>query len=436
MSARKVLTTLALLPSLALAACSPVAAIGGVIAQSQNTGLVQPAAASSAQTSAGSAVSKTSSSSNVSTSNTGDLAATEATYESVYQAVSPSVVEINVIEGASTASSSSGSFGRVTPFGNGSNPFSGGATTQATQALGSGVIWDTQGHIVTNNHVVSGASSITVTFSDGTTLDAKLVGADPNADLAVIQVSAPANLLVPIQLADTSTVKVGEIAIAIGNPYGLNGTMTTGIVSGLERSLPTGLDNTTSQSGPVYNIPDIIQTDASINPGNSGGALVDISGKLIGITAAIESGSGSNSGIGFVIPAEIVQKVAPALISTGSYKHPYLGIAGTDMTAAIATAMGLSVTMRGALVETVSAGGPAAKAGLQASTQQAVIDGQQALVGGDVITAIDSQPVVTFNDLGSYLVLHTDAGEAVTLTILRGGKSMTVQVTTGIAPQQ
>jgi S1-C subfamily serine protease len=435
MSARKVITVLALIPTLALAACSPVAAITGAITQSQNSSLVQPVAASSSQASAQLALNKPSSVTSASSSTTGDLAATEATYESVYQAVSPSVVEINVVEGATTASSSSGSFGRTNPFGNGSNPFSNGAA-QATQALGSGVIWDTQGHIVTNNHVVSGASSITVTFSDGTTLDAKLVGADPNADLAVIQVNAPASLLVPIKLADTSTVKVGEIAIAIGNPYGLNNTMTTGIISGLERSLPTGLDNTTTQSGPTYNIPDIIQTDASINPGNSGGALVDISGNLIGITAAIESSSGSNSGIGFVIPSEIVQKVAPSLISTGSYNHPYLGIAGTDMTASIASAMGLSTNTRGALVETVSAGGPAAKAGLQASTQQAVIDGQQTTVGGDVITAIDGQPVQTFSDLGSYLFLHTDAGQAVTLTILRGGKTLTVQVTTGIAPQQ
>ncbi len=428
MSARKVIIVLALIPTLALAACSPVAAITGALKQSQNSSLVQPVAATSSQASAQTALNKPSSVTSSSSSNTGDLAATEATYESVYQVVSPSVVEINVVEGATTVSSSSGGFGRTNPFSNG--------TAQATQALGSGVIWDTQGHIVTNNHVVSGATSITVTFSDGTTLDAKLVGADPNADLAVIQVSAPANLLVPIQLADTSTVKVGEIAIAIGNPYGLNGTMTTGIISGLERSLPTGLDNTTTQSGPTYNIPDIIQTDASINPGNSGGALVDISGKLIGITAAIESGSGSNSGIGFVIPSEIVQKVVPSLISTGSYNHPYLGIAGTDMTAAIASAMGLSTNTRGALVETVSAGGPAAKAGLKASTEQAVIDGQQALVGGDVITAIDGQPVQTFNDLASYLFLHADAGQAVTLTILRGGKTMTVQVTTGIAPQQ
>lgn len=432
MNKSKLLTTLVILPTLALAACVGAPAIQGSAATqgsastAQSSTLIKPAvkAQTSAQTSGsgfGSASSLAQTNAAAPTTGAGSF---QDTFESIYQTVSPSVVFIDVTETA-TSSGSTGRSGRTSPFGN---------TPQVAQALGSGFVWDTLGHIVTNNHVVNGASTITVTFSDGTAVDAKVVGTDPNADLAVIQVTAPSNLLVPVTLGDTSLVKVGEIAIAIGNPFGLQNTMTQGIISGLQRSLPTNLDSTTPQSGPSYNIPDIIQTDAPINPGNSGGVLVDTMGKMIGVTSAIESNSNSSAGIGFVIPAEIVQKVVPSLISTGSYKHPYLGVAGTDMTPAIAKAMGLDSTTRGALIETVTPGGPAAKAGLLASTKQVTIDGQSATVGGDVVTAIDSQPVKSFDDLGSYLFVHTTSGQTVTLTVLRQGKSTTVKVTTGVLP--
>ena len=355
---------------------------------------------------------------------TTDLSALESTFEEIYQKVNPSVVNIQVVE-QSSGSSLGGGFG----FNNPQN-----AVPQ--QALGSGFVWDMAGHIVTNNHVVSGATSITVTFSDGTVATAKLVGADPNSDLAVIQVNVPASLLKPVQLTDLTKVQVGQLAIAIGNPFGLQGTMTQGIISGLSRSLPVGLDNQTTQSGPTYSIPDIIQTDAAINPGNSGGALVDDQGNLIGVTAAIASSAGSSSGVGFVIPSAIVEKVVPSLIKTGTYQHPWLGISGTTLTSDLAQAMNLSQNQQGALIADVTPGGPAAKAGLRGSSQTATINGQQTNVGGDVITAINGQPVKSFEDMASYLFDNTQAGQTVTLTILRNGHEQQVKVKLGVLPAQ
>jgi len=360
----------------------------------------------------------------------GDLAAFQSTLEEIYQKVNPSVVNVQVVEGSSASTSQSNNpFGR-NPFGN--NPGSQGPA----QALGSGFVWDTQGHIITNNHLVDGSSKVQVTFSDGMTVDAKVVGTDPNADLAVLQVNVPASQLAPVVLADSTQVKVGQIAIAIGNPFGLAGTMTEGIISGLERTLPVGLDNLTSQQGPTYSIPDIIQTDASINPGNSGGVLVDIQGQLIGVTAAIESSSGSNSGIGFVIPSAIVKKVVPSLIATGSYQHPRIGISGTSMTPDLAKAMGFDSQQKGALVIEVTPGGPAANAGLQASNQTATINGQDVPVGGDVIVAINGQSVKQFEDLSTYLFYNTSIGQTVNMTVLRNGKGQTVKVTLDALPNQ
>ncbi len=353
------------------------------------------------------------------------LADLESSFESIYQAVNPSVVSISVIEGTASTSNN----GRL-PFGFGNNQ----GAQPVQQALGSGFVWDTNGDIVTNNHVISGATSIDVTFSDGTTVPAKLVGADPNADLAVVKVSVSADKLHPVVPADSSQVKVGQIVIAIGNPYGLSNTMTQGIVSALARSLPVGLDSQTAQTGPTYNIPDIIQTDAAINPGNSGGVLLDDQGRLVGVTAAIESSANSNSGIGFVIPSNIVQKVVPALISSGTYKHPYLGISGTTLTPDLASAMNLPTDQQGALIVDVTAGGPAANAGLHASTKQVVISGQQTVVGGDVIVAINGQPIKQFEDLASYLFDNTKVGDSITVTVLRSGKQQDVKVTLGALP--
>jgi S1-C subfamily serine protease len=352
------------------------------------------------------------------------LSTLQNSFETVYDKVNPSVVNIQVVE-QSSGSSFGGGFGF-------NNPVS--AVPQ--QALGSGFVWDTAGHIVTNNHVVAGATSITVTFWDGTVATAKLVGADPNSDLAVIQVNVPASKLVPIQLADSSKAQVGQIVIAIGNPYGLQGTMTQGIISGLSRSLPVGLDNQTAQQGPTYSIPDIIQTDAAINPGNSGGVLVDSQGNLIGVTAAMESQSGSSSGIGFVIPSSIVAKVVPALINTGTYHHPSLGFSSTDLTPEIAQAMNLPQSQQGALIVDVTPGGPAENAGLQGSTQAVMINGQQTPIGGDIVTAINGQPVKNSDELSAYVFDNTQVGQTVTLTILRNGHEQSVKVTMGILPAQ
>ena len=359
------------------------------------------------------------------------VAALQGTLENVYAQVNPSVVNIEVTSTASTAGTQSSPFGN-SPFGNspfGNNPFGNGSQqAPVQQALGSGFVWDMQGHIVTNNHVVAGATQITVTFADGTTASAKVVGTDLNSDLAVIQVNVPSSELHPVTLMNSSQVKVGQLAIAIGNPYGLNGTMTTGIISGLSRSLPVGLDNST-QTGPTYSIPDIIQTDASINPGNSGGVLVNDQGQLMGVTAAIRSASGANAGIGFVIPSNIVNKVVPSLIQTGSYSHPYIGISGTTLTPDLAQQMNLPINTHGVLVATVTPGGPAAQAGLQGGNQTTGL-------GGDVITAINGQSIQRFEDLSSYLFNNTKVGQTVNLTILRNGQQQTVQLTLQALPQQ
>lgn len=345
----------------------------------------------------------------------GDINTFQSALEAIYQKVNPSVVSIQVEIPASAGSSNGGGTGTGI-------------------ALGSGFVWDTQGHIVTNNHVVSGASRITVMFADGTTVDATLVGSDPNADLAVVKVDVAANLLKPVEVADSTQVKVGQIVIAIGNPFGLANTMTEGIISALARSLPVGLDSQTAQTGPTYSIPDIIQTDAPINPGNSGGVLVDINGQLVGVTAAIESSSQSNSGIGFVIPSEIVNKVVPPIIKTGKFNHPWLGITGTSLIPAVAKAMNLDPNQKGALIIDVTAGGPASKAGLLAGTDQTTINGNNVILGGDIITAVNDHAINSMDDLIAYIFIHTNANDNVTLTILRQGKVMKLPLTIGIFP--
>lgn len=294
---------------------------------------------------------------------------------------------------------------------------------------GSGFVWDTYGHIVTNNHVVENASQISVTFSDGTVVDAKLVGADPESDLAVIQVDPDGVDLHPVVLGDSHAVKVGDLAIAIGNPYGLSGTMTQGIVSALSRSLP--VDETDAYSSGNYTIPDIIQTDAAINPGNSGGVLVNIAGEVIGVTSAIRSSTNANSGIGFVIPAHIVQRVAPVLIDNGAYAHPRMGISGTTLTPALADEMGLDADQQGVLVVSVSPGSPADQAGLQGASQQRNVSGRISVEGGDIITAVDGKALKTFEELISYVFNETVVGQTIDLTVLRDGREQTIELTLG-----
>jgi 2-alkenal reductase len=347
----------------------------------------------------------------------GLLAAYEGTLEQVYTQVNQSVVNLQVESSVSGASSRRGS-----PFGQG-----------VQESLGSGFVWDSQGHIVTNNHVVEGASNISVNFASGATFSAELVGADPNADLAVLKVDAPAEELHPVTLADSTQVKVGQLAIAIGNPYGLSGTMTQGIISALARSLPVGEGNS-NQLGGTYSIPDIIQTDAAINPGNSGGVLVDDQGRVIGVTTAIQSATNANSGIGFVIPSAIVNRVVTSIVSTGAYEHPYVGITGVSLTNDLALAMNLEASQKGILIIDVSSGTPAEQAGLRGSRNQTTISGQAVPVGGDVIIAADGQAIRRMEDLTSYLFNNTQVGQTVTLTLLRQGQEQTAEVTLGALP--
>ena len=326
--------------------------------------------------------------------------------KNVYDAVNPSVVAIQV-QGNLVAE--------------GSLPPDHPAVPQ--QGLGSGFVWDKQGHIVTNNHVIEGANQIEVVFSNQEIVTATVVGADVNSDLAVLQVNVPAAQLQPVTLADMSQVQIGQLAIAIGTPFGQQGTMTVGIVSALNRSLPVS-----ASTAAFYSIPSIIQTDAPINPGNSGGVLVNINGQVMGVTAAIESPVRANAGIGFAIPVTIVKRVVPSLIQTGQYQHPYLGIEGTSLSPALAQQMNLPATQRGALIINVAPNGPAAQAGLQPGQQQATINGQQVPVGGDVITAINGQQITNMDELITYLETSTQVGDTVTLTILRNGQTQQVKV--------
>ncbi len=355
----------------------------------------------------------------------GLLAAYEGTLEQIYKAVSPSVVNISVVQQVSA--SSGGTQIPGFPFFN--QPGGQPQQPQFQGALGSGFVWDQNGDIVTNNHVVAGANKIEVTFSDGTTVPATLVGADPDSDLAVVKVNVSADKLHPVQMGDSNAIKVGQLAIAIGNPFGLEGSMSAGIISAVGRDLPAS--ETAARS---YTIPDIIQTDAPINPGNSGGVLINMQGQVLGVTAAIASNANSNSGVGFAIPAAIVNNVVPALIKDGKYVHTWLGISGTTLTLDLATAMKLDASQRGALVEEISPNSPAEQAGLRGSNQQTTIDGATVNVGGDVITAIDNQPVLQMDDLIAYLARSTKVGQKVTLTVLRDGKQQTLDVTLAARP--
>lgn len=288
---------------------------------------------------------------------------------------------------------------------------------------GSGFVYDQAGYIVTNNHVVAAGGPILVAFADGSEKEARLVGTDPDSDLAVIQVEALPGELTAASLADSEALQVGQIVVAIGNPFGLEGSMTTGIISGLGRLLPSAV----GPNGVRYNIPDVIQTDAAINPGNSGGPLLDISGRVIGVNSAIESPVRASSGIGYAVPSNIVRVVVPQLIENGYVAHPWLGISGTTLTAAIAQELGLDVNQRGVLVAAVTDGGPAAVAGLAGVNPDS---GRS----GDVITAIDGQPVEGFDQLLSYIVQHTRAGQLVNLNVLRNGQVQTVPLTLQARP--
>ena len=312
-------------------------------------------------------------------------AALEDTLVSVYETVSPSVVFIQ------------------TPGG-----------------TGSGFVWDQAGHIVTNNHVVAGANQIVVVFSNGRFANASLVGTDVDSDLAVLKLNTVPTALVPVSLGDSTQLKVGEIAIAIGSPFGQTGTMTVGFISALGRLQPVDTSNGAATS---FNMSDLIQTDAAINPGNSGGVLVDENGLLIGVTSSIISPVRGSTGIGLAIPSVAVGRIAPSLIATGSYDHPYLGVSGGTLTPERAAVLGLPADAQGTLLIEVVANGPAAQAGLRGSE-----------MGGDVIIAINGTAVRSMDELITYLARYGVAGEDVTLTIFRDSQQQEIDVQLGARP--
>lgn len=297
---------------------------------------------------------------------------------------------------------------------------------------GSGFVLDEEGHIISNNHVVAGADTLFVTFFDGLTVPAEVIGTDPNSDLAVLKVEELVEGARPLQLGDSDTVRVGDRVVAIGNPFQLQNTMTFGIVSAVGRAIPSGATQ--------YNIPQVIQTDAAINPGNSGGPLLDMSGRVIGVNAQIRTSSNvlgpggvpGNIGIGFAIPVNIVQRVAPALIETGTYEWPYLGVSGFSVSPSVVDANDLP-SQRGAYIDTITEGGPADEAGLQGSTGTEDVNELAIPVGGDVIIEADSRPINNFDDLLTFVAL-AEPGQEVTLVILRGGETIERTVTLGVRP--
>ena len=301
--------------------------------------------------------------------------------------------------------------------------------------LGSGFVYDTSGHIVTNYHVVAGDDDISITFIDGTVYRARVVGTDQYSDLAVLRVQddVPTDKLKPLPLGNSSSLRVGQEVVAIGNPFGLSGSMTEGIVSGLNRLIPVYQDPLSNVAAPAFSIPDVIQTDAAINPGNSGGPLLDIEGEVIGINSAIFSTTGGFAGIGFAIPSDTIAQVVPSLIATGSYQHPWLGVSGIDMTPEIAEAMGLGEP-RGFLVIEAAPGGPADSAGVQGGDTPAQLDGREITLGGDVILAINDKDIRKIDDVLGYLQQATKVGETVTLTVWRDGQIIQIDVTLGPRP--
>ena len=294
---------------------------------------------------------------------------------------------------------------------------------------GSGFVWDREGHIVTNHHVVDEVSQLQVTFSDGTVAIAEVVGSDVSSDLAVIRIDPEGYTLLPVQRGGFDTVRVGMRVAAIGNPFGLAGTLTSGIVSALGRSIP-------AQN--AFSIPGSIQTDAAINPGNSGGPLLNEQGEVIGVNAQIRSEVRANSGVGFAIPIAIVERVVPALIADGIYRHSYLGVSGTTLSPICADDLALDKELRGAYISRVLRGTPASRAGLQGgsgSSNTNYISICPGNVGGDLITAIDGQAVTTFDDILTYLEYNTSPGDKVSLQILRDRELLSIEVTLGARPE-
>jgi S1-C subfamily serine protease len=290
--------------------------------------------------------------------------------------------------------------------------------SQSTR-MGSGFVYDKQGHIITNNHVIDGVNTADVKFVDGNTYGAKVIGKDPSGDVAVLQITDnfSSENLVPLTIANSSSLQVGQQVIAIGNPFGLSDTMTTGIVSQVGRLLPN------PESG--FSTPGAIQTDAPINPGNSGGPLLNMQGQVVGINTAINSATGEFSGIGFAVPSNMIIREVPTIIQTGTYNHPWLGIAGGAITPDIAQSAGLPRNDKGVVVSSVQSDSPAEKAGVHGITQS---DFSNTQTVGDIITKIDGHSLRSIDDLINYVDLHKSIGDNVVLTVNRQGQLMNLDL--------
>ena len=291
-------------------------------------------------------------------------------------------------------------------------------TVNETGGVGSGFVFDKMGHIITNAHVVEGSTKTIVTFLDGRSYNAEIIGVDEYTDIGVIKVNADLKLLQPLSLGDSSNLNVGEPIAAIGNPFGLSGSMTSGIVSQMGRLLPSG-------SG--YSIPDVIQTDAAINPGNSGGPLLNMRGNIVGINTAIQSTTGEFTGVGFAIPSQTVAKIVPILIDEGEYKHPWIGISGRDIDPDTANVLGLKDAL-GFLIITVVENSPAADAGLIGSDKTIEVDGKEYSIGGDIIVAVDGMDVRKIDDILVHLQRVKTVGDEMNLEILRDGRTTNVTI--------
>jgi len=293
-----------------------------------------------------------------------------------------------------------------------------GEVDDVTGGLGSGFVFDKKGHVITNAHVVDNAKKVVVTFLDGRSYNAEIIGVDEFTDLAVIKVNADFALLNPLALGDSSNLKVGEPIAAIGNPFGLSGSMTSGIVSQLGRLLPSG-------SG--YSIPDVIQTDAAINPGNSGGPLLNMRGEVVGINTAIQSTTGEFTGVGFAIPSQTIAKIIPTLTEDGEYKHPWIGISGRDIDPDLAKVLGLKDAV-GFLVVTVVENSPASKAGLIGSEKTIEVEGVNYPMGGDIILSVDEIEVRKISDILIHLQRAKSVGDEMVLEVLRDNRTTNITI--------
>ena len=293
-------------------------------------------------------------------------------------------------------------------------------TDSETGGVGSGFVFDKKGHIITNAHVIEDSTKTVVTFLDGRSYNAEIIGVDEYTDIGVIKVNADLKLLHPLSLGDSSNLQIGEPITAIGNPFGLSGSMTSGIVSQMGRLLSI-------PGAAGYSIPDVIQTDAAINPGNSGGPLLNMRGEIIGINTAIQSSTGEFTGVGFAIPSQTVAKIVPTLISEGEYKHPWIGISGKDIDPDMANIMGLKDAL-GFLIISVVEDSPASDAGLIGSDKTIEVEGRNYSIGGDVIVSVDGIDVRKIDDILIHLQRVKTVGDEMDLEILRDGRTTNVTI--------